>query len=401
MALPAIPSVKINLTGGASTFGSPFILGTSLLGSADELQSSIPNIIDVSSSVASISTRRERNLLQEKFLNSTATVRILDPNGYWNPQNTSSPYYPNLVPLRKIQIQATYSGTTYPIFLGYITDYLYTYPKNQDVGYVDLICTDAFKLLYNSLISTVPAAVDGDPTGTRIGQILDLIGWNPNARTIATGNTLCQTDPATPRSALDAIRTLEFTEQGAFYINKAGYAVFKSRQQVYDSKSSATITKFSNVSGSPDINYFGISLAHDDKTIINEAQIQRIGGVVQQYDDVSSQSTYFTRSIKYTNLLMQTDAEAANLAYAYVQTRKDTSVRIDSITLDLVALGYGAGITAALNLDYFDRMQITNESQGSTTLVKTLQCFGVNHDITPNTWMTTFVTQEPILDVMY
>ena len=401
MALPATPIVKINLTGGASTFGNPFILGTSKLGSTDELASKVPNIIDISSSVASISTRRERNLLQDKFLNASATIRVLDPNGYWNPQNTSSPYYPNLIPLRKIQVQATYSATTYPIFYGYITEYRYTYPKNQDIGYVDLICVDAFRLLYNSSITSVPGAVNGDPTGTRINQILDIVGWNNAARTIATGNTLCQADPGTTRTALDAIRTVEFTEQGAFYVDRDGKAVFKSRQQVYDSKSSATITKFSNVAGSPDIPYFNIALAHDDKTIVNEASITRIGGTAQVYDDIASQSLYFLKSVNATNLLMQTDAEAANLAYAYVLTRKDASVRIDSITLDLVTIGYGAGILAALTLNYFDRMQITNESQGSTTLVKTLQCFGVNHDITPNTWLTTFVTQEPILDVMY
>ncbi len=74
---------------------------------------------------------------------------------------------------------------------------------------------------------------------------------------------------------------------------------------------------------------------------------------------------------------------------------------IDSITLDLVTLGYGPGITAALDLDYFDTMQITNDGQGGSTIVKTLQCQGVAHDITPNTWVTVLTTQEALLDVMY
>lgn len=400
MALPATPIVKINLTGGASTFGDPFILGTSQLGYA-ELASGVANIVDVSTQVTNISTRRERNLLQDKFLSASATVRILDPNGYWNPQNTSSPYYPYLIPLRKIQIQATYSSTTYPIFLGYITDYIYTYPKNQEVGYVELVCSDAFRLLYNSNVTAVTGAVAGEKTGTRIGKILDMVKWNSSARVVAIGNTTCQADPGTTRTALAAIQTLEFTEQGAFYLNKAGYAVFKSRQQVYDSKDSATITKFSNVSGSSDINYFQISLAHDDKTLANSATITAIGGTPQTYTDTASVSAFFTRSITAPDLLMDSDTNAASLAYAYVQTRKDVTVRIDSIVLDLVTLAYGAGIVAALNLDYFDRMQITNESQTGVTLVKTLQCLGINHDITPNTWFTTFVTQEPILDVMY
>jgi hypothetical protein len=132
MALPATPIVKINLTGGAS-FGEAFVLGTSRLGFA-ELASGSTVIVDVSNQVSRIDTRKERNLFQDKYLSGTATVRIIDETGAWNPQNVSSPYYPNLVPLRSIQISAAYSGTTYGIFKGYITEYLYTYPKDQEIG---------------------------------------------------------------------------------------------------------------------------------------------------------------------------------------------------------------------------------------------------------------------------
>jgi len=46
-------------------------------------------------------------------------------------------------------------------------------------------------------------------------------------------------------------------------------------------------------------------------------------------------------------------------------------------------------------------MEITNDGQGGSTIVKTLQCQGVGHDITPNTWQTVLTTQEALLDVMY
>jgi NAD/NADP transhydrogenase alpha subunit len=35
-------------------------------------------------------------------------------------------------------------------------------------------------------------------------------------------------------AGLAAIQTAEFTEQGAFYIDKSGNAIFKNRQFVYD-----------------------------------------------------------------------------------------------------------------------------------------------------------------------
>jgi hypothetical protein len=399
MALPATPIVKINLNGGAS-FGESFVLGTSRLGFA-ELAAVAPIIIDVSNQVSKIDTRKERNLFQDKYLSGTATVRILDQNGDWNPQNTSSPYYPNLVPLRSIQISTTYSGTNYPIFKGYITEYLYTYPKDQnELGYVDLICSDGFKLLFNSNVTTVTGQAAGQDTGTRIDKILDTIGWPTTQRSIQTGNTLCVADPATTRTGLTAIQTAEFTEQGAFYVDKAGNAVFKNRQFVYDAQAVAP-TEFSNAVGSTDINYAGIVFAHDDKTIVNQATVTRIGGTAQTFSDATSVGQYFLHSVTADQMLMQTDANALALATAYVTTRKDTTIRIESITLDLVTLGYGAGIVAALDLDYFDTMEITNVNVSGTTIVKKLQCQGISHSITPNTWVTVLTTQEPLLDVMY
>jgi len=397
MALPATPIVKINLSTGAS-FGPAFILGTSQLGFA-EFASAVPNIVDVSSSVLKIDTRKERNLLQDKYTAGQATVRIVDPTGAWNPQNTSSPYYPNLVPLRQITIQATYSSTTYSIFAGYITEYKYTYPKDQDTGFVDLICFDAFRLMYNSVITTVTGQAAGQDTGTRTAKILDTIGWSGSQRSLDTGNTTCQADPGTTRNALQALQTVEFTEQGAFYIDKSGNAIFKNRTYVYNAQSASPV-KFNN-NGTTDINYSGITFAHDDKTIVNSCSVTRIGGTTQTYTDATSAATYFNHGITAPDMLMQTDANALSLATAYVTTRKDTTIRIDSITLDLVTLSYTAGVQAALDLDYFDTMEITNYQQGATTIIKTLQCQGIAHSITPNTWITTFVTQEALLDVNY
>jgi len=70
--------------------------------------------------------------------------------------------------------------------------------------------------------------------------------------------------------------------------------------------------------------------------------------------------------------------------------------------LILVPDNYDAGIVAALGLDYFDPVTVTTTQPGSgtstTSITKTLQVFGVEHKITPNSWRTTFTTLEPIID---
>ena len=89
---------------------------------------------------------------------------------------------------------------------------------------------------------------------------------------------------------------------------------------------------------------------------------------------------------------------ALDYAQAYVASRAETSVRCDSIVLDLYTNNYDTGIVAALSLDFFDPITVTTTQPGTTTLTKTLQIFGVSMTINPNKWRVQFVTLEPILD---
>jgi hypothetical protein len=397
MALPATISVKINLSGGAS-FGNPFILGTSQLGFA-ELASSIPVIVDVSTSTLDISTRRGRNILQDNYESGSATIRIVDPNGDFNPQNTASPYFGLLQPLRKIQASAVYGGVTYGLFGGYITEYRYTYPTGQETGYCTFICYDAFRLMYNSNVTTVTGGTAGQTTAQRVQSILTMIAWPPAFTSIGTGAT---TVPGRPwyntHSSSSNPDLLSSQSRARSTSMRMALQPLRVANIVYDAQA-ASPTVFNQIGTG--INYAGITFALDDKTIVNKATVTRIGGTAQTYSDATSIAQYFTRSITATDMLMQTDANALSLATAYVDSRKETSIRIETITLDLVTPNYTAGVTAALSLDFFNTVDITNEQPGGSTIQKKLQVQGIAHNITPNTWTTTIATQEPLLDVMY
>jgi hypothetical protein len=381
--------VTFDFSSGA-IFNYPFIIGEGILG-VNTLAEAGSLTVDISDQVNRVTIRRGYNLLQEQFQAGTATVRILDQNGDWNPTNTASPYYGKLVPLRKVRISADSNF----LYSGYTTAYNYTWDKEQNIGFVDVELSDAFRLFNMSNITSVASATAGQTTGTRITAILNQIGFPSSMREIDAGTTTVQADPGTSRTSLQAFQNMEFSEQGAFFIQPSGNVQFISRANI-EKKSGANPTFFSN--DGTGISYRNIVTALDDKLIINTTSITRAGGIAQTAANTASQIKYFPHSYTATDLLVETDAQALDIARAYNATRAETTLRVDALTLDLNTASYTAGTTAALTLDFFDTIRVKNVGQDGTVIDKTLQCMGVTHEITPGTWNTTFVTSEPIID---
>jgi len=392
VSYPVTVGVSFDFSSGP-VFGIAFTIGdpdNGILG-VNVLADAASDVVDISNQVGRISIRRGYNLLQDQFQAGTATVRVYDPTGAWNPQNPASPYYGKLIPLRKMRI----TGDGVYLFSGYTTGYIYNYPKDQDIGFVDIECSDAFRLFNMANVTSVTGSSAGQTTGQRIDDILDTVSWPVSMRDVNTGDSTVQADPGTARTSLNAIKNVEFSEQGAFYVSPGGNAVFDERSFII-SKSGQNPTSFAN--DGTGIGYKNIVFAFDDKLIINQASITRTGGTAQTASNADSIAKYFPHSVNYSDLVVQTDAEALNIARTYVATRAETTIRIDALTLDLNTPSYTAGINAALNLDFFDTMAITNVAQDGTTIQKTLQCMGIQHEITPNSWNTTFTTSEPIVD---
>ena len=393
MTVPVVNAI-INFSTGPAT-AQAMIFDQGIFGT-NVFADSAAVIVDVSDQVLSVQTKRGRNALSDQFQTGNLTLRIVDQNGDFNPQNPASPYYTYLSPMRKVQITATYSGVVYPIFQGFITSYVTTYPKDaEDVAYTTIQAVDAFRLANNAQISTVTGASAGDLTGTRINQILDEIDWPNSMRDVDTGLTTVQADPGTNRTALQALTTIENTEYGALYVDASGSFVFQDRS-VTVSSIGGTPTLFAD--DGTGILYKDATWILNDVLVFNKATVSRTGGSPQVATNQASIDKYFLHSYFLNDLLMQTDAVALDYALAYVASRAETSIRVDSITLDLYTPNYNAGILASLQLDFFDPITVLTTQPGGSTIQKTLQIFGVSLNITPNSWKTTFTTLEPIID---
>ena len=392
MSLPVL-NISLNFSSGA-TFGNPFILDSSTLGGTDILSdsSSPALILDLTDSTRGININRGRNIGRDTYEAGTCSVRIFDPTGRFNPQNPSSDLFGYLTPLRKLRISAEHLGVTYFLFSGYTTDYIYTYDQAENVSYVDIKASDAFRLFAMAAITSVTGQAAGQDTGTRIEKILDTVDFPTSMRLIDTGDSLTQADPATNRTAIAAIKNVETSEQGAFYIDPEGNAVFKNRADTIGS-AGVTPIAFNQTGGIP---YKNLIFTFDDKLIVNQSTITRVGGTPQIYTDLDSVSQYFPHVVNFSELVIDTDIAAANIAAIYVSTRSDTSIRIDNMNIDL----YDPLVpnNTILGLDYFDNVIITNIQPDGSIITKNLQIQGVNWQISPNSWTGNFTTLEPIVD---
>jgi hypothetical protein len=393
MAVPTINAI-INFSTGPA-FAQAFIIDQGILGT-NVLADSAAVIVDVSNQVNMIKTARGRNVLADQFQTGTLSLKIVDQNGDFNPQNPASPYYELLTPMKKVQITATYLGVTYPIFSGFITSYLNTQPKDAtEVAYTTITAVDAYRLAQNAQITTVTGASAGNLSGTRVNQILNTINWPNTMRDVDAGLTTLQNDPGTNRTSLSALQTVADSEYGAVYVDASGSFVFQDRTVTVSSIAGTPTVFTDNGAG---IRYANATWVLNDYLIFNSASVTRSGGSPQLATNQPSIDKYFLHSYTLTDLLMQTDAVALDYARAYCASRAETTVRCDAIELDLYTDNYTAGTIAALDLDFFDPITVITTQPGGSTLNKTLQIFGVAFNITPNSWKTIFTTLEPVID---
>lgn len=399
--MPGTPvlGVSIDFANGPA-FGNPLILDdpTTPLG-VGILADAPADVVDVSDIAIRVSIRRGRNRILNSFEAGTATVVLEDENGDWNPQNVTGPYYGKLLPLRKIRIWADYDdggGTDrYYLYSGYITSYDNTFRVGVDeVSSVTLQCVDAFRLFQNVNITTVAGTSAGQDSGARINNLLNLASYPSSQRQIDTGDSTVQADPGTARTLLGACQTIEQTELGGFFIDAEGNAVFLSRTSV-SLKADQTPLLFDD--NGTDISYQAIDFAYDDTQIFNDITVTRLGGTGQTVTDTTSIETYFIHSGQRTDLLMQTDAEALDQAQMLLNARANALLRIDSIGLNLMDESASNRIVAGLDSELFTLIDVTKTGQASSTFTLELFVQGIQHDITPTTWNTKFLTAEPII----
>jgi len=182
---------------------------------------------------------------------STASVKIVDRNGVFDPDNTSSPYFGELDG-KQIMLQAydPVAAAWVPQYRGHLDEYGWTFRASQVAADVELQCTDIMdylggvKMIPGLFGDAAPAGSEGtvfyEDTDfqTRVTQLLTDAGLPSAMFSVFTGNVDVQEtkyDPDDPiltaiRDALDA----EFPGIANGYTDKLGRFVVHGRLARFD-----------------------------------------------------------------------------------------------------------------------------------------------------------------------
>jgi hypothetical protein len=330
---------------------------------------------------APMTIKRGRNYELERVEAGRVTLTLINKDGRFTPGNTGSPYYPFVKPRRRINIQATYLGSQYDLFSGFVETWP---PDDQGLdSRVTITAVDAFKPL---AIKKVSGTFASDNSGDAMQTILDLIGWPTDDRDMNQGVAIVPSVTLTNKSVLQHFQDINNAEDGQIYMERNGQFIFRYRNWRLTIMPGSVFTMSDAPNYSTIWPYEAVQITYDDQLIYNEVIVTRVGGTPQIVSDTDSQAEFFTQTLEQSNVLMSTDNEALSKANYLLNQYKQPDIRIRQLTINGDFHYYLYII--ALSADIGWRMTVVRTPPGSATITKDVYIEAVEHRITRQAWRT-------------
>jgi hypothetical protein len=385
----SVPTYQV-LVGFQSTtgFGTPFQLDDAFYGVLDTAgRGTLGGVtyVDLTSIVLSVNIRRGRNRQLDQFNAGTAQVVFNNSTRILDPLNTSSPYYPYVLPRSPIIIYA--NGT--PIYTGYVEDWNLDYSiPNQDRMYAR--CVDAFGTLANQQLNAfTPSA---ELSSARINTVLDRPEINyQGSRSIGTGSSTLGAYAVTQdTSCLGYLQQVNTSEQGYLFTAADGSLTFKGRSSVLNPVAGASFT--TNGTG---ISYMSLVNQYGSELLYNYIVGQSPAGTAQTSSDADSIALYQTQNYNLLNLLNSTTTEVAGLTSYLLGKYRNPVLRFTGISCELAALTSTQwSIIFAIDLTSIISVQKDYSTGTPTTETQTLITSGIEHRIVPGSHIINFTMES-------
>lgn len=381
--MPA-PSTKVEIGFDLSALGGPFfILDDPVQGVLDNTTYTLGGTLfyDVSDDVLSVNVNRGKSRQLDKFTAGNAAVTFINQDRAFDPLNASSPYFGQIIPRRTVRI--TTSGSA--VFYGSIDDWNLTYDVS---GYstAGAVISDGFTYFAQQVLTAHTAT--SQLTGARIAAVLDRseINWPASLRDLDTGGMTLQADVVSDgTNALDYLQLVNFSEPGALFMGADGSILFRDRT---DGPVSTGLVAFTD--DGTGVPFVDVQVVYGSELLYNFIQVERANGGTATASDSDSQNSYGVVALVQSGLLMNTDADAQDLADYLLGKYSEPEYRFESLTVALEDLSSG-NQTAVLSLEIGDIAQIKfTPNQTGTQIDKYATIIRIDHEIVPMSHRITY-----------
>jgi hypothetical protein len=369
-------------------FGTPFQLDDAFYGVLDTAGRGTlggVTMVDLTSLVESVNITRGRSRQLDQFNAGTATIAFDNESQILNPSNTSSPYYPFVLPRCPVQILA--NGI--PIYTGLVTDWNLDYDiSNQDMMYAS--CADQFTVLANQNLTAVTPSAEA--SGTRINTVLNYAEVNyQGARAIDTGSsTLGAYAISQDTNVLNYLQQVNTSEQGYLFMSANGTLTFKGRSSVLNPVAGATFN--TDGTGLP---YQTLINQYGDELLYNNISTQSPAGAIQNTTNAASIALYQSQTYQLLDLLNSTTTEVAGLGNYLLGKYQNPVLRFTGLSTQMAALS-SANQNIVLGLDMTNICSVVKNFVTGTpsTETQTLIVSGISHNITPGSHIVSYTFES-------
>ena len=383
------PTMQV-MVGFQSTtgFGTPFLLNDAFYGvlnTAGRGTLGGVTMVDLTYLVESVNITRGRSRQLDQFNAGTATIAFDNASQILNPSNTSSPYYPFVLPRCPVQILA--NGI--PIYTGLVTDWNLDYDiSNEDIMYAS--CSDQFTVLANQSLNAVTPSAES--SGTRINTVLSYSEINyQGARSIDTGSsTLGAYAIAQDTNVLNYLQLVNTSEQGYLFMSANGTLTFKGRSSVLNPVAGATWN--TDGTGLP---YQTLVNQYGDELLYNYIVTQSPAGAKQTASNATSIALYQSQQYALMDLLNSTTTEVAGLGNYLLGKYQNPVLRFTGLSTQMAALST-ANQNIILGLDMTSICTVVKNFVVGTpaTETQTLIVSGISHNITPGSHIVSYTFES-------
>lgn len=283
---------------------------------------------DVTPKVVQYSLSRGKSRQLDRFQAGKLDVTLDNNDRIFDPLYLTSPYAGQIIPKRSVRVTSNDIIQSETV----IDDWDLSYEPSGN-SYAIIKSSDAFAQFANQNLSAGTATAQ--QTGERVTAILQNAGvqWPLDRIDAETGQQGLQADVIEEgTNALGYLQQISESEPGALFVSKSGDVKFLDR----NAETSGTPIVFADDgSGIP---YQNLSVVYGAELLYNEVVVSRENGGTATATNQTSQNQYGIQNLSRSNLPLDNDTSAQNLADYLVAQYAEPEYRFEAMQIEIIDL---------------------------------------------------------------